>query len=111
MDESITVATHYYPSSDGAITGEYNNFSFTVVMGSNGTFTVEATNDDAASPDWFDVTTLGLLLSTGDPGAASITNTSDGLVFRQFNFQKWRVKVVQITGAQNGQVHVRRRYN
>jgi len=111
VDASLGANTYYYPSEDGMLTEEFNNLCFTVVASTNATFTLEATNDDDASPVWFDMTSLGFLGSDGSQGNASIASASDALFFPQFNFQKWRVKVVVASGPEANQVHVRRRYN
>jgi len=71
--------------------------------------TVEATSDDAGSPDWLDITKAGYALSLNSTGNANFVDTSDILDFDNLNSSLVRVKIVA-TDATNGiQIHARQK--
>jgi len=101
-------ATAYYPSSTGQSMGGYRDLSFTgKLIDADGTltWTLEGTNDeDTAAGDWIDVTSGGYRPDNHTAGNASIAVTNGtetyAIMFDNFNYRYYRVKVTQ-TGNTN----------
>lgn len=73
---NVAAATNYYPSTAGVAMDGYKTLSIQGVTSGGVTTTVEATNDDAASPAWVDVTLAFNNLMTGATSAATQVDTS-----------------------------------
>jgi|ETNvirnome_6_100_1030635.scaffolds.fasta_scaffold10614_3 hypothetical protein len=109
-DTNVAAATNYYPSSDGKVLGAMNLVSIQGMISGGVTTTVEATWDDAASPDWVDVTPAGYDLLTNVTGGASFVDTNFALDFDQLNAKKIRIKSVTADGTNAVQYHWKVRY-
>lgn len=106
----------YYPSSAGMSQDGFKDFHLQFGIGDTGGiigFTVEATTDDAASPDFIDITPAGYRLDTNTTGVGSIfvtSGTSTGMMdWDELNVSKVRVKLVNNTATNSVQFHTRRK--
>jgi len=107
---NVAAATNYYPSSDGKVLGAFNIVSIQGIISGGVTATIEATWDDAASPDWVDITPAGYDLLTNVTGGASFIDTNFALDFDQLNAKKVRIKSVTSDGTNAVQYHWKLRY-
>jgi len=107
---NVAAATNYYPSSDGKVLGAFNIVSIQGIISGGVTATIEATWDDAASPDWVDVTPAGYDLLTNATGGASFIDTNFALDFDQLNAKKVRIKSVTSDATNGVQYHWKLRY-
>ena len=106
---NLTADTYYYPSEDGMSMDGYNDLSIQGVISGGVTATVEATIDDAGTPDWVDITPAGYELITNASGNASFVDTSFLLDFGNLNVSKVRVKSVTSDATNAVQYHIRRK--
>jgi hypothetical protein len=74
---NVAAGTNYYPSSSGLQMDNYSSITIQGKTSGGVTTTIEATNDDAASPDWFDITKSFTDL---------VTNTSSNASYVDVNF-------------------------
>jgi len=107
---NVAAATNYYPSSDGKVLGAMNLVSIQGMISGGVTATIEATWDDAASPDWVDITPAGYDLLTNVTGGASFVDTNFALDFDQINAKKIRIKSVTSDATNAVQYHWKVRY-
>lgn len=106
---NIPMGTYYYPSSAGALMGGYKDLSIGFELSGGVTMTMEATLDDAAVPDWRDITKAGFELYTNTNNNASYIDTGGILDYDNLNVKKWRVKIVTSDGTNAVQLHTRRK--
>jgi hypothetical protein len=74
---NVAAGTNYYPSASGSQNDNSSTFTIQGKTSGGVTTTIEATNDDAASPDWFDITKSFTDL---------VTNTSSNASYVDANF-------------------------
>ena len=117
---ALAIGTYYYPSSDGLLFDGYKGlavqflidggYDTTNAVAGSVDLVVEATLDDATSPDWINITNLGRLSSgislTANDTIQSVGNSSDsgdevnGIIqFDVLNVKKFRVRVDVATYA------------
>lgn len=102
---NVAAATNYYPSADGFVMDGYNHLTIQGIISGGVTATVEATNDDAASPDWSDITLAATNLITGAGATASYVDTNFFLRFNDLRVKKVRVKSVTSDASNAVQYH------
>jgi hypothetical protein len=73
---NVTAGTNYYPSSSGLQMDNYSSITIQGKTSGGVTTTIEATNDDAASPDWLDITKSFTDLVTNTSGNASYVDVN-----------------------------------
>jgi len=106
---NVTAATNYYPSSAGLTLGGYKDFCVQGVISGGVTATIEVTLDDAASPDWLDITKAGFEMVTNTTNNTSFVDTSFVLDFDNLNVKAVRVKSVTSDATNGVQYHIRRK--
>lgn len=102
---NVAAATSYYPSSDGMSMGASNNLTIQGVTSGGVTTTVEVTLDDAASPDWVNITASGYELITNASGYASFVDATFLLDYEGLRVRKVRIKSVTSDATNGVQYH------
>lgn len=105
---NVAAATNYYPSSAGLTMGGYDSIAIQGVISGGVTATIEATLDDASSPDWADITKAGLDLISGAALNASFVDTNFVLDFSGLRVKAIRVKSVTSDASNGVQYHYKR---
>lgn len=105
---NVAAGTNYYPSSAGLVMEGYDGVCIQGVISGGVVETVEATIDDASSPDWVDITMAGLDLITGVALNASFTDTNSMLDYSGLKVKAIRVKAVTSDATNGVQFHFKR---
>jgi hypothetical protein len=103
---NIGAGPTYYPSSAGQAMAGFKDLALAMVNTGGVTVTVEVTDDDAAVPDWIDITKAGYDEATNTSGNASYVDTTSSVAWDNLNHTYWRVKVVG-DGSNAVQIHAR----
>lgn len=106
---NVAAATNYYPSSSGVSMDGYKNLSIQGLTSGGVTTTIEVTNDDAASPDWFDITTH-LYDWVSAAYAASYVDVNMLFFLENLNVKALRIKSVTSDATNAVQYNLRRIY-
>jgi hypothetical protein len=104
---NVAAATNYYPSADGFVMDGYKTVAIHGIISGGVTATIEATLDDASSPDWVDITKAGTDLITNIATGTSFVDTSFLLNFVNLPVKKWRVKSVTSDASNAVQYHAK----
>lgn len=108
---NVGAATNYYPSSSGLSMDGYKNLSIQGNISGGVTVTIEATNDDAASPDWNDITdSLYNWITGGTRYASSWVDTNFFFQIDNCNWKNIRIKSITSDATNGVQYNVRRTY-
>lgn len=111
---NLTASTYYYPSTAGVVMDGYSSISIQGMTSGGVTTTIEATNDDASSPDWVDVTAAFTNLIVNPPViGASYVDVNFALVptlMQTANFKAFRIKCITSDSSNNVQYNIRRIY-
>lgn len=110
---NLPIATYYYPSAVGLYTEHFNLNGIHIRLSTQIRLTVEATNDDAAAPDWENITpsvvfvssSLGMVVS----GLPFFTNANGHLYLPDALFAKYRLVLVVLNATNTAQMHHARR--
>jgi hypothetical protein len=106
---NVAAATNYYPSTTGLPMAGFRSLSVQGNIAGGVTVTIEATNDDAASPDWHDITLAFTNLVTGAAAAASYVDTNFLLSLADLNVRAVRIKSVTSDATNGVQYNIRRK--
>jgi len=104
----VSAATNYYPSSTGLSMGGSKNLSIGFVVSGTVVMTVEATNDDASSPDWIDITRAGTELSQFSTDNVNFQGRGGILQYTSLNVKKVRIKSITADTNNAVQYHIRK---
>jgi hypothetical protein len=108
---NVAAATTYYPSASGLSMDGYRNLSLEGLISGGVTTTIEVTNDDAASPDWLDITdSLYNWITGGTRYATSWVDTNFLFQMDNVNFKNIRIKSVTSDATNAVQYNLRRTY-
>lgn len=111
---NVGANTNYYPSASGVSMDGYSQISIQGMTSGGVTTTIEATNDDAASPDWVDVTAAFTNIIVNPPAiGATYVDVNFALVpslMQSGNFKAFRIKSVTSDNTNVVQYNIRRIY-
>lgn len=106
---NVGAATNYYPSSAGLSMDGYKNLSIQGLTSGGVTTTIEVTNDDAASPDWFDITP-SIYDWVSAAYAASYVDVNLLMFLENLNAKNVRIKSITSDATNAVQYNIRRIY-
>lgn len=110
---NVAAATNYYPSASGVSMDGYSSISIQGMTSGGVTTTIEATNDDASSPDWVDITKSFIDMITAVAGGASFVDVNFLLSLANkdvLNVKAIRIKSVTSDATNAVQYNIRRIY-
>lgn len=110
---NVAAATNYYPSASGVSMDGFSSISIQGMTSGGVTTTIEATNDDAASPDWVDITKSFIDMITAVAGGASFVDVNFLLSLANkdvLNVKAIRIKSVTSDATNAVQYNIRRIY-
>ncbi len=108
---NVGAATNYYPSTAGISMDGYKNLTIQAQISGGVTATIEATNDDAASPDWIDITdSLYNWTTAGTRYSASWVDTNFLFDLTNCNWKNVRIKSITSDATNSIQYNIRKTY-
>lgn len=105
---NVAAATNYYPSADGQVMDGYSTLWLQGMTSGGVTTTIEATLDDASSPDFLDITPyFSNMIVNPNAVAASYVDVNFLIRALDLRVKKWRVKSVTSDGTNAVQYHAK----